>query len=51
MSDIKDKAKQKIEEAADVARKAADKVTEKSKDVAHNVGKKMKEGGKRLQDA
>jgi hypothetical protein len=51
MGEIKDKAKQKIDEGADAARKAADKVVEKSKDVAHNVGKKLEEGGKRLQDA
>lgn len=50
MGDIKGKAKEKIDEAADVARKAADKVAEKSKDVVHSAGKKMEEGGKRLQD-
>jgi hypothetical protein len=51
MSDMKDKAKQKIDDAADGAKKAADKVVDKSKDVAHSAGKKMEEGGKRLQDA
>jgi gas vesicle protein len=51
MSDMKEKAKQKIDDAADGARKAADKVVDKSKDVAHSAGKKMEEGGKRLQDA
>jgi hypothetical protein len=51
MSDIKGKAKRKIDDAADVAKKAADKIVDKSKDVAHNVGKKMEEGGNRLQDA
>ena len=51
MRDMKDKAKQKIEDAADGARKAADKVADKSKDVAHHAGEKMKEGGKRLQNA
>ena len=51
MSDMKDKAKQKIDDAAAGAKKAADKVVDKSKDVAHSAGKKMEEGGKRLQDA
>ena len=51
MSDMKDKAKQKIDDAADGAKKAADKVVDKSKDIAHRAGKKMEEGGKRLQDA
>ena len=51
MSDMKDKAKQKIDDAADGAKKAAEKVVDKSKDVAHSAGKKMEEGGKRLQDA
>ena len=51
MSDMKDKAKQKIDDAVDGAKKAVDKVVDKSKDVAHSVGKKMEEGGKRLQDA
>ena len=51
MSDIEDKAKQKIDDAADAAKKAADKVVGKSKDIAHSAGKKMEEGGKRLQDA
>jgi hypothetical protein len=50
MSDLKDKAKEKIDDAADAARKATDKVVDKSKDIAHSVGKKMEEGGKRLQD-
>jgi gas vesicle protein len=51
MSDMKDKAKQKIDDAADGAKKAVDKVVDKSKDIAHRAGKKMEEGGKRLQDA
>jgi hypothetical protein len=51
MSDLKDKAKEKIDDAADAARKATDKVVDKSKDIVHSVGKKMEEGGKRLQDA
>jgi|SRR5450432_1534446 gas vesicle protein len=51
MSDLKDKAKEKIDDAADAAKKAAAKVVDKSKDVAHSAGKKMEEGGNRLQDA
>jgi hypothetical protein len=51
MSDIKDKAKQKIDHAADGAKKVVEKVVDKSKDAAHSTGKKMEEGGKRLQDA
>jgi hypothetical protein len=51
MSDLKDKAKEKIDDAADATKKASDKVIDKSKDVAHSAGKKMEEGGKRLQDA
>jgi hypothetical protein len=51
MSDLKNETKKKIDDAADAAKKAADKVIAKSKDVAHTTGKKMEEGGKRLQDA
>jgi hypothetical protein len=50
MSDLKDRAKGKIDDAAHAAKKAADKIVEKSKDVAHSAGKKLEEGGKRLQD-
>jgi gas vesicle protein len=51
MSDLKDKAKEKIDDAADAAKKAAGKVVDTSKDVAHKAGTKLEEGGKRLQDA
>lgn len=51
MSDSKGKAKEKIDGAADAAKKAAGKVVDTSKDVAHSAGKKLEEGGKRLQDA
>jgi hypothetical protein len=51
MSNLKDKTKKKIDDAADAAKKSADQVIDKSKDVAHSAGKKMEEGGKRLQDA
>jgi hypothetical protein len=51
MSDFKDKAKEKIDDAAELAKRAAAQVVDKSKDVAHKAGKKLEEGGKRLQDA
>jgi hypothetical protein len=51
MNDVKDKAKEKIDDAANAVRKGTDKVVDKSKHAAHSVGKKMKEGGKQLQDA
>ena len=51
MSNLKDKAKEKIDDAADAAKKATDQVVDKAKDVAHSAGKKMEEGEKRLQDA
>jgi hypothetical protein len=51
MSKLKDKAKQKIGDVAGAAKKAADIVVDKSKDVAHSAGKKIEKGGKRLQDA
>jgi gas vesicle protein len=51
VTDLKDKAKEKIDGAADATKKAADQVIDKSRDVAHNMGKKMEEAGKRLQNA
>lgn len=51
MSDLKDKAKDKIANAADAARSTAEQVIDGSKDVAHVVGVKIEEGGRRLQDA
>ena len=51
MSDLKDKAKDKIDDVADAAKNAAGKVVDTSKDVAHSADKKLEEGGKRLQDA
>lgn len=51
MSGLKDKTKKKIDDAAEAAKKATGKIVDKSKDVAHSVGKKMEEGGKRLQGA
>ena len=51
MGDLKDKAKEKIDNAAKATKRAADPLVDKSKDVAHNAGKKMEEGGTRLQNA
>ena len=53
MSDLKNKAKEKIDDAAVATKKAVDQVVDKSKDVAHNVGKKMEEGESdfRMRDA
>jgi gas vesicle protein len=51
MTGFTDKAKEKIDDAADATKKAADQVVDKSRDVAHNMGKKMEEAGKRLQNA
>jgi hypothetical protein len=48
MSDLTDKAKNKINDAADVAKKATDKVADKTKDLAHSTGKKLEEGAKKL---
>jgi gas vesicle protein len=51
MTGFTDKAKEKIDDAADATKKAADQVVDRSRDVAHNMGKKMEEAGKRLQNA
>lgn len=50
MSNLKDKAKDKIDVAAKAAKKTSDKVMEKSRDLAHQAGKAVEKGGKRLQD-
>jgi hypothetical protein len=51
MSDLREKAKDKLDEAADAAKKAIDNVADKAKDLAHAGGKKMEEGAKKLKDA
>lgn len=51
MSDVKDKLKNKIDDAAGATKKAVDKVVDKSKDAAHKAGEHLERGGKRLQDA
>ena len=50
MSDLKDKAKDKIDSAADAAKKATSTVVEKAKDIAHAAGKKLEQGAKKLKD-
>lgn len=50
MTDLKDRAKEKVEDAAEATKKARDKVVEKSKNLAHDAGRKLEKGGKRLQD-
>ena len=51
MSDVKDKLNNKIDDAADATKQAVDKVVDKSKDAAHQAGKHLERGGKRLQNA
>ena len=51
MSDLKGKTKTKIDDAAKAAKKAADQVVDKARDVVHSAGKNMEKGGKRLQRA
>jgi gas vesicle protein len=51
VGDLREKAKEKIDDAADATKKAADQIVDKSKDLAHTMGKKMEDTGKRLQNA
>lgn len=51
MSDLKTKANEHIDHAADAAKKATAQVVDKSKDVAHSAGKKMETAGKKLQQS
>jgi uncharacterized protein YjbJ (UPF0337 family) len=51
MSNLTDKAKNKIDAAADSAKTATGKVTDKARDIAHSTGKKMEDGAKKLKDA
>jgi hypothetical protein len=50
MSNLKETAKDKIDDAAKAAKKLAANVIDKSRDVAHSAGKKLEKGGKRLKD-
>jgi hypothetical protein len=51
MSDLKDKVKEQIDDAAEATKKVLDSAVDKSKDIAHEIGKRVEQGGKRLQDA
>lgn len=50
MSTLKDKAKEKVDVAAKLVKKAGDKAIDKSKDFTHQAGKAVEKGGKRLQE-
>lgn len=50
MSDLKDKANETIENAAQVTRKATSKVIDKSKDLAHTAGKVIERQGRKLKN-
>ena len=50
MNNMKDKAKAKVDEAANAVKKASDKVVDKSKDLTQQAGKTVEKGGKRMQD-
>ncbi len=49
MRDVKDKLKDKIDDATDATKKAVEQVIDKSKDVVHSAGEQLERGGKRLQ--
>ena len=51
MSNLKDKTQEKIDDAADAAKKGTEKVADKVREIAHQSGKTIEEGGKRLKDA
>ena len=48
MSNVKGKVNDKIDEAAHATKRTANKVMDKSKDLAKETGKAMEKGGKRL---
>lgn len=49
MSNLKDQAEDKVDQAADAVKKTTGKVIDKSKDFAHSAGKVVEKGGKLLQ--
>ena len=51
MSDLKQKAKDKIDATADAAKKATGKVIDKAKDLSHTAGKKADDTAKKLKEA
>jgi hypothetical protein len=50
MSNFKDAAKEKIDDAANAAKKTTEKVVDKTKDATHKAGEAVEKGGKRLKD-
>ena len=50
INEMRDKAMQKLDEAAEAAKKAAALVIDRSKELAHDAGRKMEVGAKILQD-
>lgn len=50
MSNLKDKAKDKLADAANAVKKTSEKVADKTKDLAHQAGKAVEKRGKRLQE-
>ena len=51
VSNLKDKVKDKIDDASERAKDTADNAIDKTRELAHQAGKSMEKGGKRLQDA
>jgi hypothetical protein len=51
MSELKKTVKKKIDDAADATKKVLDKAVDKSKELANEIGERVEQGGKRLQDA
>jgi gas vesicle protein len=50
VSDVKERVTGKIDDAACAAKQAAGQVLDKSRDVAHDAGRKIEEAGKKLQE-
>jgi gas vesicle protein len=51
IGDLREKAKETVDRAGDIVKNATEDVLNISKDVAHIMGQKLEEGGKRLRDA
>ena len=49
-SDLKTSTQKKIDDIADAAKKACDKIIDKSKDAVHSAGEKLEETGKKLRE-
>jgi hypothetical protein len=50
VSDLKSKTKDKVDDVASAAKTTANQAIDKTKDLAHTVGKKLEDTGKRLRD-